>query len=67
MGTAWDVGGDDETAGAARSGSGERRARATLVATVIAAGASLLFLLASGWFATGAGTDYPEPVVTWTK
>lgn len=46
--------------------SSERGAWIASAAVLAALGAVLLFLLGSAWFATGAGTDYPEPVATVT-
>jgi hypothetical protein len=43
-------------------GTSRRGARIASAALLGAFGAALLFLLGSAWFATSAGTDYPEPV-----
>lgn len=50
----------------AETSPSERGAWITSAAVLAALGAVLLFLLGSAWFATGAGTDYPEPVATVT-
>ncbi len=43
--------------------SRKRRASAGTVSVLLAAATAVLLALASAWFVTGAGSDYPEPVV----